>query len=146
MSADYSDSLPAQVAEARPATLLALGGRAGAAAADLCAAGCAVSLVQAGATPSTRFDAILISTDFAALDTAGWSRLFGRLRIHVSPRLWVLADASHALTDADYLALGFFCLPSWSGWRCYAYDLYRYKHTPEWLNARYWAHPERWEP
>lgn len=146
MNTDYVDSLPARVAEARPATLLAMGNRAGAAVAELCAAGCAVSVAQAGETPPGRFDAVLLGTDFAALDAAGWSRLLGHLRIHVSPRLWVLADDRHALADADYLALGFFCLPPWSGWRCYAYDLYRYKHTPEWLNARFWAHPERWEP
>ncbi len=28
----------------------------------------------------------------------------------------------------------------------YHYNLDTYKITPEWFNARYWAHPERWKP
>ncbi|MGH8503859.1 MAG: DUF6231 family protein [Gammaproteobacteria bacterium] len=27
----------------------------------------------------------------------------------------------------------------------YHYDIYDYKLTPDWLNSRYWANPERWE-
>lgn len=26
----------------------------------------------------------------------------------------------------------------------YDFDIHRYKSEPDWLNARYWAHPERW--
>ncbi len=26
------------------------------------------------------------------------------------------------------------------------YDLDTYKAVPDWLNSRYWAHPERWQP
>lgn len=26
----------------------------------------------------------------------------------------------------------------------YYFDLYDYKRTPDWLNAKFWAHPERW--
>lgn len=29
------------------------------------------------------------------------------------------------------------------GPRCYGYRLQDYKAVPDWLNARYWAHPER---
>ena len=134
----------ALLADAAPARLLAMGCQAAALADSLGQP--ASQRTPAGAMPSGRYDAILLSTDHAALDAAGWTRLLAHLRTHVSPRLWVLAGADHALADADYLALGFFCLPPCSGWRCYAYDLYRYKHTPDWLNAHYWAHPERWEP
>lgn len=28
---------------------------------------------------------------------------------------------------------------------CYVFDLYDYKLTPEWLNNRFWAHPERFD-
>lgn len=146
MSADSTDALPGQIADARPATLLAMGHHAGTVVSALCDASCQVSLAGAGEVPPGRYDGILLSTDYAPFDVAGWNQLLGQLRIHVSPRLWVLADESHALADCDYLALGFLCLPPWRGWRCYAYDLYRYKQTPEWLNPRFWAHPERWEP
>lgn len=27
----------------------------------------------------------------------------------------------------------------------YHYDIYDYKHTPDWLNSKYWANPERWD-
>jgi hypothetical protein len=30
--------------------------------------------------------------------------------------------------------------------RIFHYDLDTYKTVPDWLNARYWAHPERWTP
>lgn len=30
--------------------------------------------------------------------------------------------------------------------RCYRYDIHDYKQVPDWLNSKYWAHPERWEP
>lgn len=28
----------------------------------------------------------------------------------------------------------------------YLFDLHTYKPTPDWLNPRFWAHPERWKP
>jgi hypothetical protein len=28
----------------------------------------------------------------------------------------------------------------------YHFNLYDYKLTPDWLNARYWAHPQLWKP
>ncbi|HYP68699.1 MAG TPA: DUF6231 family protein [Thiobacillaceae bacterium] len=28
----------------------------------------------------------------------------------------------------------------------YRHDIATYKAVPDWLNAKYWAHPERWEP
>jgi hypothetical protein len=30
--------------------------------------------------------------------------------------------------------------------RIHYYDLDTYKSVPDWLNNRYWANPERWEP
>ena len=32
------------------------------------------------------------------------------------------------------------------GLRIHYYDLDTYKTVPDWLNARFWANPERWEP
>jgi Family of unknown function (DUF6231) len=28
----------------------------------------------------------------------------------------------------------------------YSHDIATYKRVPDWLNPKYWAHPERWEP
>lgn len=51
------------------------------------------------------------------------------------------------LTDEQFYAFGFRVLEktSVSGRQTalYAYSLSDYKQAPEWLNARYWAHPER---
>ena len=27
----------------------------------------------------------------------------------------------------------------------YGFDIQRYKSSPDWLNARHWAHPQRWD-
>ncbi len=140
--------LSAQLAEAAPATLLVLGAQA-LALSRLQAArptACRVHAASPGEFPAGRFDAVLLSTDYAVLGNPGWLHLLGRLRTFTSARVWLMADSTHPLGEADYLALGFTCLPPWRDWRCYAYDLHHYKSTPDWLNARFWAHPERWKP
>jgi hypothetical protein len=38
-------------------------------------------------------------------------------------------------------------LARWSSaatFEIYGFDLGSYKATPDWLNARHWAHPEHW--
>ncbi len=147
MPADRTHPLAALLTAASPATLLTMGDEAAALAARLCPPACRRSQAATGETPLGRHEATLLSSDHdAALTAAGWTELLGHLRIRVSPRVWVLAADAHPLSAADYRALGFTCLPPWQRWRCYAYDLHHYKTTPDWLNARYWAHPERWEP
>jgi len=51
------------------------------------------------------------------------------------------------LADEQFFALGFRVLEktseSGNQTALYAYSLSDYKKAPEWLNARYWAHPER---
>jgi hypothetical protein len=32
------------------------------------------------------------------------------------------------------------------GYLLYLFDLHTYKPAPDWLNSKYWAHPERWKP
>jgi len=53
-----------------------------------------------------------------------------------------------ALDDETFRALGFTlsATDTAENLRIYDYDLATYKTVPDWLNARYWAHPERWEP
>lgn len=49
----------------------------------------------------------------------------------------------------DFLALGFRRTENArtleSAYWLYRYDLYDYKITPDWLNARHWANPRRWD-
>jgi hypothetical protein len=60
----------------------------------------------------------------------------------------IAAQPGCALDDASFRALGFTlsATDAQENVRVYEYDLATYKTVPDWLNARYWAHPERWEP
>lgn len=74
--------------------------------------------------------------------------LISRTRLYVAPRL-LLAESLDCALDADaFRALGFTlcaCDPA-ENLNIYDYDLDTYKLVPDWLNAKYWAHPERWKP
>ncbi|OYY75970.1 MAG: hypothetical protein B7Y33_06085 [Hydrogenophilales bacterium 16-62-9] len=58
-------------------------------------------------------------------------QLISQTRIYVAPRLLLVEGADCALDAALNI---------------HDYDLATYKPVPDWLNARYWAHPERWKP
>jgi len=82
------------------------------------------------------------------LDAEAARHLIHRVRLYVAPRLLLAARADGPLDDDAFRALGFECElrdPA-DGTRIQAYDLATYKPVPDWLNARFWAHPERWEP
>jgi hypothetical protein len=82
------------------------------------------------------------------LDTRAAEQLVGRVRTYAAPRLLLVAHAGCALDDGRFLALGFTLAHDdrAAGVRLYHFDLDTYKSVPDWLNARFWAHPERWEP
>jgi hypothetical protein len=63
---------------------------------------------------------------------------------------WLVVLTTSAV-DPDFnafLALGFERIyQSEDGiTQLYSHDIATYKPAPDWLNAKYWAHPERWEP
>jgi len=70
-----------------------------------------------------------------------------------SPKLVLIEHAQGSskeklLEDEQFFAFGFRKLGkaiSAAGLKCswYAYSLRDYKQAPDWLNARFWAHPER---
>lgn len=82
------------------------------------------------------------------LNAAQARALLTRVRDYVAPRILVIADAHCALTKLDFLALGYEILASdrVEHMTLYHFDLATYKQVPDWLNARFWAHPERWKP
>lgn len=82
------------------------------------------------------------------LDAAHARTLLARVRNFVSPRIIVIADAHCALGRLDFLALGYETLgvDEAEPITLYQFDIATYKQVPDWLNARYWAHPERWKP
>ena len=74
--------------------------------------------------------------------------LVSQTRLYVAPRM-LLAERPDAALDADmFRALGFtLCATdAANNMNVYDYDLDTYKTVPDWLNARFWAHPERWKP
>ena len=82
------------------------------------------------------------------LDAASARQLIHHTRLYVAPRLLLLARADCALDGEAFRALGFMCevIDAEAGVSIQSYDLAHYKSTPDWLNARFWAHPDRWEP
>ena len=51
--------------------------------------------------------------------------------------------------DGELLAMGLLQLGRYHGSdgdsALFVFDIDEYKTTPDWLNARFWAHPERWD-
>ena len=74
--------------------------------------------------------------------------LISQTRLYVASRILLVVPSDCVLDEAAFLALGFTLLAAdaAAGLRIHYYDLDTYKTVPDWLNARYWAHPERWEP
>lgn len=74
--------------------------------------------------------------------------LINRTRLYVAPRILLAVPSNCALNEEIFIALGFTLSASdaTGNMRIHYYDLATYKTVPDWLNARHWAHPERWEP
>lgn len=159
MSCDLLPPVLRYLEECRPQTLLALGSEAavcagayGGAHAD-CSVGTDAPLeVQAGA----RYDAAILIGCIEYMDKSAALALIARLRDAQAVNLLVAVpigpgwagNASH-WTEQDFLALG---MQSYQRLDCdagvmmlYRYNIYDYKQVPDWLNSKYWAHPERWE-
>ena len=90
----------------------------------------------------------LLKTALHGLDATQARALLARVRDFVAPRIIVIADAHCALSKLDFLALGYDTLAADQAEKVtlYQFDFATYKQVPDWLNARFWAHPERWKP
>jgi hypothetical protein len=82
------------------------------------------------------------------LDAQQAQHLISQTRLYIAPRILLAVQQSCALDEATFRALGFTlsATDTAENLRLYDYDLATYKTVPDWLNARYWAHPERWKP
>jgi len=100
------------------------------------------------APPATPWSAVYLDCLLETRTRAAGRQLLARLRDHYSPVLMVLAAAHGpgAWAAADFLAMGFGQTGSAgegpAATVLYRYALRDYKETPEWLNSRFWAHPE----
>lgn len=96
----------------------------------------------------SRCDVALGVDALNGLAASAIEQLIGRIRTYSAPRLLLVAQPGCALDEAGFRALGFVVslVDAEAGTRVYDYDLDTYKSVPDWLNARFWAHPERWKP
>lgn len=101
-----------------------------------------------------RYDLGLIYGVLERVDKSTGEVLIGRMRDLYARQFYVLAPLTPAgVKDAwrptDFLAFGMRRLGEYKGdagtRHLYAFDIDSYKTTPEWLNARHWAHPELWD-
>lgn len=100
-------------------------------------------------TPACRPAQLALAMDaLTAVDATQARALLARVRDFISPRIVVIAQADCPLKRLDFLALGYdmLALDEANRIALYRFDLATYKQVPDWLNARYWAHPERWKP
>ncbi len=92
-----------------------------------------------------RWDLAVLGPDVTAtLPRAEAERLVAALRDLHARRL-VLALPEPAPQGWDTPACVALGLTPEAEARLWRFDLYDYKETPDWLNPRYWAHPELWD-
>jgi hypothetical protein len=82
------------------------------------------------------------------LDAQSAQQLINRTRLYLAPRILLAVPTTCVLDEDAFRALGFTlaAVDAEAAKRIHEYDLSTYKTVPDWLNARFWAHPERWEP
>jgi hypothetical protein len=100
-----------------------------------------------------RFDFAVVRGVLETLDREAGGALVAALRDRYAKRFCVVVAEPRqdggAWTANDLRALG---LAQWAQQptpdavlRAFGYDVATYKETPDWLNARHWAHPELWD-
>ena len=142
---NWRDHLQTRLLEIQPESVCAL---------DASAEQLAVSVLQntpvfVQGNPPAQTCALALGLDaLNGLDAQQAQHLINQTRLYAAPRMLLAAQAGCALDDAAFRALGFTlsATDTAANLRIYFYDLATYKTVPDWLNARYWANPERWEP
>jgi hypothetical protein len=142
---NWREFLHARLQEVRPASVCALD----AAAQQLAAEALPDTPVRShDPLPDTPCALALGIDALNGLDVQQAQQLISRTRLYVAPRILLAVPSACALDEAAFRALGFTlaATDAAADIRIHYYDLDTYKTVPDWLNARYWAHPERWEP
>jgi len=82
------------------------------------------------------------------LDAQQAQHLISQTRLYVAPRILLVVQSGCVLDEAMFRALGFTLSATdpAADVRIHYYDIDTYKTVPDWLNPRFWAHPERWKP
>lgn len=115
-------------------------------------AGCRIEQLDAAAPLQTgsgpRYE-LVIALGLEQLPLQASLPLLARLRdLHTAGHLLVLLDDHRQALAAELPALGLRRLAAppepMPAAACYQFSLRDYKPVPDWLNARFWANPERW--
>jgi hypothetical protein len=142
---NWRDQLQARLLEIQPASVCALDP-----AARLLAGEVLPATPMRMHDPQTRStDALALGIDVLnGLNAQQAQHRISQARLYVAPRILLAVQLGCALDAAAFRALGFVlsATDTANNMRIFHYDLESYKTVPDWLNARYWAHPERWEP
>lgn len=142
---NWRDHLRTRLQDMQPATVCALD----APARDLAGSVLRDAPIQAlDGLPDARCALALGVDALNGLNPQQAQHLISQTRLYVAPRVLLAAQPECALDEAAFRALGFTLslTDAEENVRVYFYDLDTYKTVPDWLNARFWAHPERWEP
>lgn len=139
----WIDTLLREVAASAPqrALLLAPPGHPLAA-----ALGARVAALDLAADPARRYDLAIVAGTLESLPAVEARALLAHLRDRAAAHTVLWLDASRAaLGEEDVRALGFRVLARDGAQVLCGFDLADYKDRPDWLNAKHWANPERWD-
>lgn len=147
--------LQAAIAAFAPRSVLCIGRRAAQWVAGWAAAHPECRITRRASVPGLaeleageRADLVLVSELPATAGRREAEQAIARLRDLGGTRVILGLSPSAGWQAADLFALGFTRLgeleTDGEPLRLYAFDLNAYKTTPDWLNSRYWAHPELW--
>ena len=101
---------------------------------------------------ATRYDlAVIILSNDSAIDT----QIIQRCRDLFAKHCLVVQDLSEPATGVDVVSFGFSRLheqpivendpdPQTTSYQVWQFNLFDYKHLPDWFNSKFWANPELW--
>ncbi|ODU39658.1 MAG: hypothetical protein ABS92_13305 [Thiobacillus sp. SCN 63-374] len=141
----WHDYLQTRLLEMRPASVYALDE----AARQMARRVLQDTLVRAPGNPPDSLCALALGIDaLNGLNVQQAQHLINQTRLYIAPRILLAVQADCVLDEAMFRALGFTLSATdpTQNRHIHYYDLDTYKTVPDWLNSRYWAHPERWQP
>jgi len=99
------------------------------------------------------FDIAIVADALSGMQRDSAIALLARLRDVQARQVLVISrdggTTGEVFSDTDFRAYGFRLLQTQTSagqcWRVHEFSIDSYKVTPDWLNAKYWAHPERFD-
>ena len=103
-----------------------------------------------------RYDCCFVANVLERMEKTAAAQVLARLRDLHAARLFVVVPIGESWPGlastwemTDFIAYGMRLLHSYEQdgkpLQMHEFDIGDYKRTPDWLNAKHWAHPERWD-